>query len=495
MRRPVPRTRPAVLFHSLDYLFFLPLVVLLYWGLPRRWRLGVLGAASLFFYGSWNPIYLLVMLLVVVVGWAGGQWLWHWRRWRGEAVVRTVALVLLLTPLFFFKYFDWVAESLEIALAWAGLELGIPRVELTLPIGISFFTFQALAYVIDVGRLARKGDPDAAETNLLRFATFQSFFPQLVAGPIVRRHELLPQLKRLPLLQGHMVGAGVYRICRGMVKKVLFADVLRVAMVDPVFASPDNFTGIEQLFALYAYTLQIYCDFSGYTDIAIGSARLFGIELPENFRRPYQATSVAGFWRRWHITLSNWVRDYIYYPLGGSRVDGGEWKVYRNILATMLIIGMWHGASWNFVVYGLLHGTAVGINRWQRKRTGRRPGDPMPGTGLAKAWAWTWRFLLTFHFVVLARILFRADDLGHAWQLVEGLTDTSLLMPRFAPLAWAVFATGWALHFSPEAWRDRSESWFKQQNPLIWAGVAAAIGALAMTAGSGDSLAFVYYQF
>ena len=189
------------------------------------------------------------------------------------------------------------------------------------------------------------------------------------------------------------------------------------------------------------------------------------------------------------------MRDYIYYPLGGSKVDGGEWKVYRNILATMVIIGIWHGASWNFVVYGCLHGTAVGINRWQRKRSGRRPGDPMPGEGIARIWAWTWRFLLTFHFVVLARILFRTEDLEHAWELVHGLTDTSLLMPRFAPLAWAVFAFGWALHFTPEAWRDRSEVWFKQQNPLVWAVFAAVIGGLALTAGSGDSLAFVYYQF
>ncbi len=487
-----------MLFHSLDYLFFLPLVVLLYWGLPRRARLWVLCAASLFFYGSWNPAYLVVMLLVIGVGWAGGQWLWAWRKWKGEAAVRTVALVLLLTPLLFFKYVPWVTESAETALSWAGVVVDLPgsnraKGELPLPIGISFFTFQALAYIIDVGRMARKGDPDAAEPNLLRFATFQTFFPQLVAGPIVRRHELLPQLKSLPLLKPDMVGAGVYRICRGMVKKVLFADTLRVAMVDPVFASPDNFTGLELLFALYAYTLQIYCDFSGYTDIAIGSARLFGIELPENFQRPYVATSVAEFWRRWHITLSNWVRDYIYFPLGGGR--GGAGRVYLNLMVTMVIIGIWHGASWNFVVYGLLHGAAQGINRWLRKRTGRKPGDPVPGQGLGKAWAWTWRFLLTFHFVVLARILFRSKDLDHAWQLVLGLTDTSLLMPRFAPAAWAVFAIGWALHFTPERWRDDSEGWFRARNPLVWAMAAAAVGAIAMTMGSGDTLAFVYYDF
>lgn len=484
-----------MLFHSLDYLFFLPLVVLLYWALPRQWRIGVLAAASLFFYGSWNPLYLPVMLLVILVGWGAGQWLFHWRAWRGEAVVRTISLILLLTPLFFFKYFDWLAESADVLLATAGVAWTVPRVDLPLPVGISFFTFQALAYVIDVGRLSRKGDPDAAEPNILRFATFQAFFPQLVAGPIVRRHELLPQLKKMPLLQADDIGAGVYRIARGMVKKMLFADVLRVSMVDPVFASPENFTGIELLVALYAYTLQIYCDFSGYTDIAVGSARMFGITLPENFNRPYKATCVAGFWRRWHITLSNWVRDYIYYPLGGSKVGDAQWKVYRNILATMLIIGLWHGASWNFVVYGTLHGAAVGINRWRRLRTGRRPTDPMPGRGLARAWAWTWRFALTFHFVVLARILFRAEDLGHAWELVTGLADVSFLMPRFAPTAWALFALGWALHFTPDHWREQSEAWFKARSPAVWAAAAVAVGASAMWMGSGDTLAFVYYQF
>ena len=285
------------------------------------------------------------------------------------------------------------------------------------------------------------------------------------------------------------MGAGVYRIARGFAKKVLIADVMRVSMVDPVFADPSRFTGIEMLFALYAYTLQIYYDFSGYTDIAIGSARLFGIELPENFDRPYKATTVAGFWRRWHITLSNWVRDYIYFPLGGAQVDR-PWKIYRNLMLTMLIIGIWHGASWNFVVYGLLHGTATSINRYFRKRSGRGLNDPLPNW-----WAWLWRWTLTFHFVVLARILFRAEDLSKAWSLTTGLFDFTLVMPRFAPLAWFVFFVGYAIHFTPTDWSDDGEAWFERQHPLVWAVVCGLVGATVFQMGTGEHLAFVYYQF
>ncbi len=478
-----------MLFHTRDYLVFLPLVVLLYWGLPRKYRAALLAAASLFFYGSWSLTYLPVMIMVIVVGWAGGIWISEWRRYTGGLVLRTAVLVLLLIPLFFFKYFDWLAQSAEAVALFFGLPLDLPRVALPLPVGISFFTFQALAYVIDVSRMTARGEPDAAEHNIVRFTTFQAFFPQLVAGPIVRRRELLPQLRQLPLLQADHVGAGVYRILRGLVKKVLVADIVRVSMVDPVFADPDRFTGPELLLALYAYTLQIYCDFSGYTDMAIGSARLFGIELPENFRRPYKATSVAEFWRRWHLTLSNWVRDYIYYPLGGARVDA-PWKVYRNLMVTMVVIGVWHGASWNFVVYGFLHGAAQCVNRFQRKRTGRKPGDPVGGP-----WAWAWRWALTFHFVVLARILFRAEDLGESWRMLVGLFDATLLMPRFAPTAFAVFALGFAVHFTPEAWADRVEVWFRKQHPAVWVVLALVVGAAALQLGSGDQLAFVYYQF
>jgi alginate O-acetyltransferase complex protein AlgI len=478
-----------VLFHTLDYVFFLTLVVLLYWGLPRAWRVLLLAASSLFFYGSWNPAYLPVLAVVLGIAWAGGRWLDLWRHYGGHQARRSLILVLLVTPLFFFKYFDWLANSVESGLSHLGLSLGLPRVELPLPVGISFFTFQAMAYVIDVGRAVDKGTPEASDRSPLRFLVYQTWFPQLIAGPIVRAGDILPQLRALPLLRAGDIGAGLFRIGQGLFKKVLIADPVRVAMVDPVFTDPAAFTGLELLVALYAYSLQIYADFSGYSDIAVGSARLFGIVLPENFRSPYKATSVAGFWRRWHITLSDWVRDYVYFPLGGARASE-EWKVYRNIFITMVIIGIWHGANWTFVLYGVLHGLASCLNRLRRKSHGRDPDAPPGG-----AWAFAWRWALTFHFVVLARILFRAEDLGQAADISLALLDLGTLLPRFSPSAWAVLALGYALHFLPDRWTDRAEDWFVSRSPLVWALILAALGAGALAMGTGEHLAFVYYQF
>ncbi|MFM2248837.1 MAG: hypothetical protein RL071_4912 [Pseudomonadota bacterium] len=475
-----------MLFHTLDYVIFLALTVLLYWGLPRGWRVGLLGVASLAFYASWSLIYLPVMLMVVGVAWLGGRWLGTWHRFTGHGWRRAAVMGLLLLPLVFFKYWDWIAENIEMVGALVKQTWALPRVAMPLPVGVSFFTFQAIAYLIDVGRAAEQGK-DASEPSLWRFTTFQTFFPQLVAGPIVRGHELLPQILRPPALREHQIGAGVLRICRGMAKKLLIADPLRLGMIDPIFNDPAAFTGVERWVALYAYTLQIYADFSGYTDIAIGSARLFGIELPENFRRPYLATSVSEFWRRWHITLSDWIRDYLYFPLGGSQ--GGELQTYRNLMITLVIIGVWHGASWNFVLYGLLHGAVMVLERWRRKRA-ERSSTPAPAAlGLA------WRWALTFHFVVLARILFRTDDLASAADFTAGLTEIELLLPRFSPTVWAIFALGWLLHFTPEAWPGRAEAWAQRQTTWLWVGVAAATGAMAMVMSSGEQLAFVYYQF
>jgi len=210
--------------------------------------------------------------------------------------------------------------------------------------------------------------------------------------------------------------------------------------------------------------------------------------LHEQLRRPYLATTVAGFWRRWHITLSDWVRDYIFYPLGGSRSPG--WKTYRNTIITLVIIGVWHGASWNFVVYGLLHGIAVSWNRFMQRRSGRRPEDPLPN-----AWAWLWRWALTFHFVVLARILFRAPDLPRSAEMLQSLFHIEWAFPRFSPLVWTMLAVGYALHFTPERWSITLSSLFTRQHPFVWALAAAGIGAAALLVGTGEQLAFVYYQF
>ena len=281
-----------------------------------------------------------------------------------------------------------------------------------------------------------------------------------------------------------------------MIKKLIIADTLRFAIVDLAFSEPGAMNGLEMWIALYAYTIQIYFDFSAYCDIAIGSGLLFGIRLPENFRRPYQATCVAEFWRRWHITLSNWVRDYVYYPLGGSRTNA-PWKAYRNIIVTLIVIGLWHGASWNFVIYGALHGSAVAFNRWRRKRTGRKPGDP-----LNSAWAWFWRFFLTFNFIALARILFRAENLGDAYVILQSLMIWDATLPRFNPLYLGFLILGFALHFTPVEWERKVlmgfkglPEGFKSLSPVTQGLIATAAGVLCWEVGASEAAYFIYYQF
>jgi len=474
-----------MLFPTVDYLVFLSIVVAVYWLLPRGLRLLWLGATSIFFYASWNPAHLPIWLGVTLLGWGTAALLARLGR-RGTAATRGVmalGTLGMLAPLLYFKYWPWIAESLDQVGVWIGLDPGVPVERMPLPIGVSFFTFQVLAYVIDV----RKGAEH--ERNPWRLVTFIGLFPHLVAGPIVRQHELLPALRALPPLRRDMVGRGLYRIGLGMAKKLVIADVLSVGMVDPLFADPSRFTGIELMMGLYAYTIQIYCDFSAYTDIAIGSALLLGFELPENFRRPYKAASVAAFWRRWHMTLSSWVRDYVYFPMGGARVDR-PWKVYRNLMTTLLILGIWHGASWNFVIYGLLHGTAVCVNRWQRKRAGRSAdADPTEG------WPWLWRMLLTLHFVVLARILFRADDLTGAAAYARALLNPTLAIPRFSYTAILALVIGYAAHYTPERWEKRMQEGFLASGPLGWALLLLGVGAACAWLGTGEKLSFIYYSF
>ena len=473
-----------MLFPTVDYLLFLPLVALLYWAAPAAARLAILGIASVAFYASWSVAYLPVLLGVIGVAFVGGRQLERSSKGgRRDLLALWIVIVLLTLPLLYFKYWNWLSSDFERAMASLGWAVDLKQSSMALPIGISFFTFQAIAYVVDVRRGTR------AEWNLWRFGTFIAFFPQLVAGPIVRAGQLLPQLHLLPQLQSGQVGAGLYRIGRGLLKKLLIADVLRVGVVDPMFADPSKFTGLELAVGLYAYTLQIYCDFSGYTDMAIGSARFFGLELPENFRRPYKAITITDYWRRWHITLSLWVRHYIYFPLGGARLSR-EWLVYFNLTVTFLIIGVWHGASWNFVVYGLIHASAMCIQRALRKRHGRDPAEAPPG------WLpFAWRWLLTFHFVVIARILFRADDFAASWAYAQGLLAPGWVMPRFAHLAWVVLVLGYAIHFTPHAWQDRAEAWFKGAPALVLALVMAIIAVACATLGTGEQLEFIYYQF
>jgi D-alanyl-lipoteichoic acid acyltransferase DltB (MBOAT superfamily) len=395
-----------MLFSSYAFLFqFLPIVALAFAAAQRyspRCGILVLLFASLIFYAAWKPIYLL--LLVASIGfnfWLGLKMEDPLRR-RG---IGTLGVTLNLVALCYFKYTNFLFDSFT---TLTGTPL--PFVNVILPLGISFFTFQQIAYLVDVMRGAK------VERDIVSYTLFVSFFPHLIAGPLVHHAEMIPQFKRARSGRSSVLAArGLAIFAAGLFKKVVIADNL-AQFVTPVFAHLDAGGGVTTPWAwlaTLAYSLQIYFDFSGYSDMAVGLALLFGIRLPVNFRSPYKATSIIEFWRRWHITLSRFLRDYLYIPLGGNRL--GEVRRYQNLLVTMLLGGLWHGAGWNFIIWGGLHGTYLCINHlWGAWRS---EAVAAPASTAAKIASWA----ITFFAVVLAWVFFRAKTAAGAWQMLGSL--------------------------------------------------------------------------
>ena len=481
-----------MLFNSVLYVYYLTLAVFGSWALVHwRWgRFTFLAGLSCLFYAAAcvtmgiSPKFLLLIL---------GSTCWDYsvarllERTPDRARHRRRLLLLAsvgmnLSLLCYFKYLNFFLQSFATAAQGVGLDVVIPLLKIVLPIGISFYTFQTMAYCIDVYRREI-----AAERNFLRFVVFSTFFPQLVAGPIVRAHKLLPQLRATPSLSPEQVSDAVFRITRGLAKKVVIADYLAVNLVDRVFSHPGLYTSAETWVALYAYTMQIYCDFSGYTDVAIGSAQLLGYKLPENFHRPYQARSVADFWRRWHMTLSTWLRHYVFFPLGGSR--GSIWLAHRNTLITLVLIGLWHGANWTFVLYGFVHGLAIAVNRTLHRR------KPSEFHANLRGWSVIWRIALTFHFVVLARILFRAPSLHGALEVWNGLWTQGWGLANVSRGTWLILGLAYTWHWLPLTWPE----WLRLRfgalpgyvQGMALAGVAVGMAAVAET----EVVPFIYFQF
>ena len=394
-----------MLFSSYTFLFqFLPAVVLAFAAARRhspRAGILVLAGASLFFYGAWRPIYLLLLIASIAVNFSLGLLMEDPGRRR---VVGLIGVALNLALLCYFKYTNFIFDSLNML---TGAPL--PLVNIVLPLGISFFTFQQIAYLVDVMR----GAP--VERDVVSYTLFVSFFPHLIAGPLVHHAEMIPQFKRGRTSRSAVLAArGLAIFAAGLFKKVVIADNL-AQFVSPVFAHLDAGGGVTTPWAwlaTLAYTFQIYFDFSGYSDMAVGLALLFGIRLPVNFRSPYKAMSITEFWRRWHITLSRFLRDYLYIPLGGNRL--GEQRRYLNLMVTMLLGGLWHGAGWNFLIWGGLHGLYLCVNHlWQAWRGAGAKFRSGPAT--IASWA------ITFFVVVIAWVFFRARTAAGAWQMLGAL--------------------------------------------------------------------------
>lgn len=394
-----------MLFNTWTYAAFLPIVVALHWAIPKRFRNGLLLLASYVFYGSWDIRFLSLLFLSTLVDFVVGRSLGTTENQTARRQLLSMSLLVNLGILGTFKYLDFFVGSAVGVLRDVGLSPNVSSLGIILPVGISFYTFQTMSYTIDVFRRSQ-----VPETDFVRFALYVSFFPQLVAGPIERARRLLPQLESRSFSS---VGfeQGVMLIARGLFKKVVIADSM-ARLVDTAYGTPEGIGTVGALIAIYAFALQIYGDFSGYTDIARGSAKLLGVDLMENFAQPYFSRSITEFWRRWHISLSEWLRDYLYIPLGGSRK--GPRRTMINLLLTMLLGGLWHGAAWTFVIWGGLHGLWLAFER--SHGTGRQFTEDLH----RQDW---WRVMLTFHGVALLWVVFRADSLTEAGEVLSRLTS------------------------------------------------------------------------
>lgn len=333
-----------MLFNSIAFMIFLPIVFILYWILPHRYRWIFLLVSSYYFYMSWDAKYIILILFTTGVSYFAALLIESQESKVRKKIILSSAVLFCLVGLFFFKYFNFFSESIMVLLKCFEIPVKPVLLKLVLPVGISFYSFQTLSYIIDVYRGKAK-----AERHFGVYATFISFFPQLVAGPIERTENLLPQIKQKHTFNYDMSIYGLKLMLWGYFKKLVIADAI-AQYVDPVFAMPSAYGGIDFFIAASFFTIQIYCDFSGYSDIAIGTAKLFGINLMTNFKSPYFSTSIQEFWSRWHISLSTWFRDYIYIPLGGNRCS--KLRHSFNLLITFLISGLWHGANWTFVLWG-----------------------------------------------------------------------------------------------------------------------------------------------
>ena len=467
-----------MLFNSVHFVVFF-LVVLALNQTLRRWPVAqklMLLAASYYFYGQWEWHYLLLIWFSTIVDYLIALRLPHTARPRRLVVI---SVVVNLGFLAIFKYANWLIDTVNLGAAAAGSAWHITPIDLLLPVGISFYTFQSLSYTIDVYRGVLP-----PRRNLLDYALAVAFFPQLEAGPIVRAREFLAELDGDQRIDFRDVKYALVLIALGYAKKLVFADNLAL-VADPVFDDPAAHGFVDSLLAVYAFAFQIYCDFSGYTDIAIGCALLLGIRFPKNFDYPYSAASLQDFWRRWHMTLSRWLRDYLYIALGGNRK--GEARTYANLMLTMLLGGLWHGASWNFVIWGGLHGGYLAFERALLARLRWWDAESAAMHAL--------RVIVTFHLVCLAWVFFRARDFGSAWTMLGTLARPSLAgldigtHANLALLVAGLFALqqlGARLHY-----KERIADGRGVRFAMLLAGAIVAMIWFAPT----TTAPFIYFQF
>jgi alginate O-acetyltransferase complex protein AlgI len=464
-----------MVFPSIEFAIFFPIVLALSWALmpwPRFWKPFML-VASYGFYAAASPRYCLLLAAITLANQLGAVLVHRTADERRRRWIVGITVAFDLAVLGVFKYYGFFSDEIGGFLDGIGLGIAPPLLTLALPIGLSFITFQAISYTVDVKRGL------LAPGSTLDVAIYLSFFPHVVAGPIVRAREFLPQLRTPRDPRTVAVGAGVVLIMLGLIKKVALADLLAREIVDPVFGVPQAYAAPDVALAAYAYAAQIYCDFSGYTDIAIGVALLCGFVFPQNFSSPYRAASFGDFWRRWHITLSRFLRDFLYIPLGGNR--GGRWTTARNLMITMVLGGLWHGAAWGFVLWGTVHGVAL-VAEHQLRRT--RLSAP----------AWV-RWLIVFNVVVFAWVLFRAESLTLAGDFFGQLFVSGPATLWSLPVVGAVLIVIGFQLLPPDPLERLRIRVASLPAPALGFALAAIVAIVGATVPGEGVPPFIYFQF
>ena len=472
-----------MLFPTATFAIFFLVVLPLSWLLmPRgeRWRVFIV-AASFVFYAGWDWRFCFLLAFSIVWNQVFALVISSRPTPRSRKMYLAVGLAGDLGLLGYFKYYDFFVTSTDNLFHLVGADLPLATRQIVLPVGISFFTFMGIAYLVDVYR------GDFSPVSFGRFAAYLSFFPHLVAGPIVRPGELLPQFERPRDPRYVDTSRAFFLIATGLFMKVVVANQLATGIVDPVFGAPNQHSSLEVLVGIYAYAVQIYADFFGYTNIAIGIALLLGFTFPQNFDAPYSAVSITDFWRRWHMTLSRWLRDYLYIPLGGNR--HGRLATYRNLMLTMLIGGLWHGAGWTFVVWGAIHGTALVVERWWRDRPGFVERKWTPTRRL-------WHRFWTFQLVCFAWIFFRSDSFVDAWDVIERLvTAWGEPSPLVTAGVIAAIALGIGSQYLPRRLPLAVMARFSRL-PVPAQAVVLAFALMLTSAMGPEGVApFIYFQF
>ena len=472
-----------MLFNSLTFVAFFGIVLALWYAIePWRPRKAMLLVASYVFYAAWNPPFILILWLSTLVDWFVARWLYRAERRSSRRLILLISLIVNLGLLGYFKYGGFLVENFGIVARALGWDFHPARPDIVLPIGISFYTFETISYTIDVylGRCK-------PFRSFLDYGLFLTFFPHLVAGPILRPEEIIPQFERPHRATRNAMGFGLFLVTLGLFEKVVLADSIFAPTADAIFGTHEPLGALDAWSGILAFTGQIFCDFAGYSTCAIGAAICFGFSLPDNFRFPYAAIGFSDFWRRWHISLSRWLRDYLYVPLGGNR--NGATRTQINLMLTMLIGGLWHGASWNFVIWGGIHGFYLLGERLLR-RFG--PGGPWLQTAPAQAGL----MLLTFLLTCITWVFFRAKHLSGAMSLLAsafGFVDAPGVVPTQELIAVFVAIVGLvAVHWRM---RDRSiEEWATGASDNVIVGLWTVMAfAIVLTQGGGD--AFIYFQF